>query len=84
MNTGPSGSEPATCREREARRCESRFDVSLRLGSDLEGSSRGIQYLIDYLEYVKQEVHDGTVSGESYKWLEQQFRTSSHRLTRPS
>jgi hypothetical protein len=60
-------------REREARRGESRFDVSLSLGSDLERSSRGIQYLIDYLEYVKQEVHDGTVSGESYKWLEQHF-----------
>ncbi|HYR40380.1 MAG TPA: hypothetical protein VEW27_14575 [Methylomirabilota bacterium] len=60
-------------REREARRCESRFDVSLSLGSDLERSSRGIQYLIDYLENVKQEVHDGTVSGESYKWLEQHF-----------
>jgi hypothetical protein len=60
-------------REREARRCKSRFDISLSLGSDLERSSRGIQYLIDYLEYVKQEVHDGTVSGEYYKWLEQHF-----------
>ena len=60
-------------REREELSREERFDLALGLGSNLERSSRGIQYLIDYLEYVKQEVLDGTVSGESQEWLEQKF-----------
>ena len=60
-------------REREERRREDSFDNDLRFGINLERSSRGMQYLIDYLEDVKQEVLDGTVSGESYKWLEEHF-----------
>ena len=60
-------------REREADNREDRFGSDLRLGFNLERSSRGMQYLIDYLEDVKQEVLDGTVSGESYKWLEEHF-----------
>lgn len=60
-------------REREEIDREAGFDFALRLGHNLERSSRGIQYLIDYLEYVKQEVADGTVSGESQEWLEQHF-----------
>jgi hypothetical protein len=60
-------------REREADTREDSFRSDLRLGFNLERSSRGMQYLIDYLEDVKQEVLDGTVSGESYKWLEEYF-----------
>ncbi len=60
-------------REREEVSRELSFASDLHCGSNLERSSRGIQYLIDYLEYVKQEVLDGTVSGESQEWLEQKF-----------
>jgi hypothetical protein len=62
-------------REREELSREERFDLALRLGSrsKLERSSRGIQYLIDYLEYVKQELLDGEVSEQSQEWLEQIF-----------
>lgn len=60
-------------REREELRREERFDSALRVGSDLEQSSRGIHYLIDGLEEVKQEVLDGTLPRESREWLEQHF-----------
>ncbi len=60
-------------REREELSREERFDLALRLGHNLERSSRGIQYLIDYLEYVRQEVRDGEVSEESQEWLDQNF-----------
>jgi len=60
-------------REREARSQEQSFDLALGCGSNLERTSRGIDYLIDYLEWVKQEVLDGPVSNESQEWLEQQF-----------
>ena len=60
-------------RERAADNREDGFGSDLRLGFNLERSSRGMQYLIDYLEDVKQELLNGTVSGESYKWLEEHF-----------
>jgi hypothetical protein len=60
-------------REREARSQEQSFDLALGCGSNLERTSRGIDYLIDYLEWVKQEVLDGPVSNESQEWLEQHF-----------
>ncbi len=67
-------------REREEDSRKNKFGSALRLGFNFERSSRGIQYLVDYLEDVKQEVLDGTVSGESYKWLEQHF---PDEFTRP-
>jgi hypothetical protein len=60
-------------REREELKREESFDSDLRFGSDLERSSRGIQYLIDGLEETKQEVLDGTLPKESREWLEQHF-----------
>ncbi len=60
-------------REREEIDREEGFDFALRLGHNLERTSRGIQYLIDYLEYLRQEVLDGEVSEESQKWLDQNF-----------
>ncbi len=55
-------------REREELRHEQHVD-----SANLERSARGIQYLIDYLEWVKQEVRDGPLSNESQEWLEQHF-----------
>jgi len=60
-------------REREELKREDSFHSALRLGFDLERSSRGIQYLIDGLEETKQEVLDGTLPKESREWLEQHF-----------
>jgi hypothetical protein len=60
-------------REREELSREQLFDLALSCGSNLERSSRGIEYLIDSLEAVKQEALDGTVSDESQEWLEQHF-----------
>jgi hypothetical protein len=60
-------------REREELSHEKSFDFALKCGSNLEQTSRGIQCLIDYLEWVKQEVLDGPVSTESHEWLEQHF-----------
>jgi len=60
-------------REREARSQEQRVDLALGCGANLERTSRGIDYLIDTLEAVKQEALDGSVSDESHAWLEQQF-----------
>jgi hypothetical protein len=60
-------------REREELSHEKSFDLALGCGSNLERTSRGIDYLIDTLEAVKQEALDGPVSDESQEWLEQQF-----------
>ncbi len=60
-------------REREELSHEKSFDFALKCGSNLEQTSRGIQCLIDTLEWVKQEALDGTVSQASQEWLEQQF-----------
>ena len=60
-------------REREARSREQRVDLALGCGANIERTSRGIDYLIDTLEAVKQEALDGPVSDESQAWLEQQF-----------
>ncbi len=60
-------------REREERRHEQHLDSALEFGANLKRSARGIQYLIDTLEWVKQEALDGPVSNESQEWLEQQF-----------
>jgi uncharacterized protein YukE len=60
-------------REREEVRHEQHLDAALQFGANLEGSAGGIRYLIDYLEWVKQEALDGTVSNESREWLKQQF-----------
>ncbi len=60
-------------REREELSREESFESDLDSGANLERSSRGIQYLIDYLEYVRQEVLDGEVSEESQEWLDQNF-----------
>jgi hypothetical protein len=60
-------------REREELRQEEHLDAALQFGANLEGSAGGIRYLIDYLEWVKQEGRDGPVSNESYEWLEQHF-----------
>jgi hypothetical protein len=46
-----------------------RFDEAFRRGADLDHSSHGIGYLIGYLEYMKQEVLAGKVSGEALEWL---------------
>lgn len=46
-----------------------RFDEAFRRGADLDLSSHGIGYLIGYLEYMKQEVLAGKVSGEALEWL---------------
>jgi hypothetical protein len=46
-----------------------RFDEAVRGGADLDHSSHGIGYLIGYLEYMKQEVLAGKVSGEALEWL---------------
>jgi hypothetical protein len=42
-------------REREDRSRARSFDFALEVGSNLDRSSRGIQYLIDTLEEAKQE-----------------------------
>jgi hypothetical protein len=60
-------------REREERRHEQHVDSALKFAANLEGTAHGIQYLIDYLEWVKQEVLDGPLSAESQEWLEQHF-----------
>jgi len=60
-------------REREARSQEQRFDLALGCGANLERTARGIDYLIDTLEAVKQEALAGPVSDGSQEWLEQQF-----------
>jgi hypothetical protein len=60
-------------REREELSHEKSFDLALGCGSNLERTSRGIEYLITTLEAVKQEARDGTVSDESQEWLEQHF-----------
>ncbi len=60
-------------REREELSREERFDLALRDGSNLEDNSRGIQYLIDGLEEVKQEVLQGTLPRESREWLKENF-----------
>jgi hypothetical protein len=60
-------------REREECRQEQHVDSAVEFGTNLERSARGIQYLIDYLEWVKQEALDGPVSTESHEWLAQQF-----------
>ena len=54
-------------REREELRHEQHVDSALQFGANLERSARGIRYLIDYLEWVKQEVRDGPVSNESQR-----------------
>lgn len=60
-------------REREEVRHEQHLDAALQFGANLEGSAGGIRYLIDELEWVKQEALDGTMSNESREWLKQQF-----------
>jgi hypothetical protein len=60
-------------REREKLSHEKSFDFALGCGANLEQTARGIQYLIDYLEWVKQEVLDGPLSAESQEWLEEHF-----------
>ena len=42
-------------------------------GSDLEGCSSGIQYLLDTLEGAKHELRSGTSEGEYFGWLTEKF-----------
>lgn len=70
-------------REREARSQEQRFDLALGCGANLERTARGIDYLIDTLEAVKQEALAGPVSDGSLAWLEQQFPDEFTRLDEP-
>ena len=60
-------------REREELRHEQHVDSARQFGANLERSARGIQYLIDTLEWVKEQALDGTVPEASREWLEQTF-----------
>jgi len=60
-------------RAREEHNREHDFGTAFRLGLDLERSSRGIEYLLNMLEGVKQELRDGTVVGECFEWLKEQY-----------
>jgi hypothetical protein len=57
-------------RERETLRVQKSFDSTETFPSTPKQSSRGIQFLINGLEDVKQEVLNGTLSGESQEWPE--------------
>jgi hypothetical protein len=60
-------------RKRQELNYENRFEAAARRGASLERTSYGIEYLIAYLEWVKQELRDGPVSDESQEWLKQHF-----------
>jgi hypothetical protein len=68
-------------REREESSREGSFDFALKVGSNLEKSSRGIQYLMGGLKVVRQQALDGTVPKESYPWLQRYF---ADKFTRPA
>jgi hypothetical protein len=52
---------------------EEDFERDLHLDSNVKRNSYEIQSLIDALDDVKQEVLDGTLSGESRQWLDFHF-----------
>jgi hypothetical protein len=60
-------------RGREQRSRQEDFDHALEHDVDIEGTSHGIQYLIDGLGEAKQEALDRQVSSETLEWLVQQF-----------
>jgi hypothetical protein len=70
-------------RGRAERRREESVDRALRYDFPLEGTSSGIQYLIDQLEDAKEQLRNGKISGEALAWLVKQF-PDNFALPQPS
>jgi len=60
-------------RVREERKRQEAVDKALSLGWSLEHTAGGLQWLIEFLENVKQEVLHGQVPRESLDWLSEHF-----------
>src|SRR5215472_13683497 len=60
-------------RLREERKRQEAIDNALNFGWSLERTAGGLQWLIEFLENVKQEVLHGQVQRESLDWLSEHF-----------
>ena len=69
-------------RAREESSRENSFEYLFEFGGNFEESSRGIQCLIGVLERAKRELRDGTLKGEAFTWLEEQYPHDFHPPTK--